>query len=156
LAQLSEARFCAVIARTGWKAGRILLLCAATPPAFAECDWREDFVGRGLDGFGYALTVHDDGSASQRYVGGRFVEAGGQTVNRLARWNGALWERLGSGSLNSVNGEVYALAEFDDGSGKALYATGAFLNSGELQTQRIAKWQRSEASQFAIGFEAGE
>jgi hypothetical protein len=62
-----------------------------------------------------ALTAFDDGSGPALYAGGDFTIAGGSGANRIARWDGASWAPLGSGT--SV---VRALAVVDDGSGPAL------------------------------------
>ncbi len=52
-------------------------------------------------------------------IGGRFQLAGGQQVNRIARWDGSNWQPMGVGFNNEVralavyNGELYAAGIFD-------------------------------------------
>ena len=45
-----------------------------------------------------ALTVFDDGGGPALYAGGGFATAGGLTANNIARWDGASWTQLGSGT----------------------------------------------------------
>jgi hypothetical protein len=93
-----------------------------------------------------ALTVFDDGSGPALYAGGDFATAGGVTVNRIARWDGASWSGLtGSGGVG-VNGQVRALTVFDDGTGPALYVGGDFTTAGGVTVDRIAKWDGSNWS----------
>lgn len=78
----------------------------------------------------YALAVHDagDGAGPALYAGGQFVVREGDGPRRygVARWDGGRWRAVGEG----VDGTVYALASFDDGSGPRLYAAG--LSNGTL------------------------
>jgi len=94
-----------------------------------------------------ALAVFDDGDGPALYAAGAFISAGGVTVNRVARWDGALWSALGSG----MSSEVYALAVFDDGTGEALYAGGAFGTAGGVPAGRIARWNGSSWSAVGSG-----
>ena len=78
------------------------------------------------------------------YVGGLFSSAnsGGPTVNvkNIAKWNGANWSGMGTGSLTGVDNWVYALSV----KGDELYVGGAFqsvLTSGaSIEANRIVKW----------------
>jgi hypothetical protein len=79
----------------------------------------------------YALTV----SGNNVYVGGDFKTAGGQSANRLARWDGSAWHALGAG----VNNIVYALAAI----GSNVYAGGRFDQAGGLAASRLARWNGS-------------
>ncbi len=84
-----------------------------------------------------ALTVFDDGSGPALYAGGWFTTAGGNSANRIARWDGDTWSALDSSGMNDA---VYALTVFDDGSGAALYAGGCFTAAGGNSANRIAQW----------------
>jgi RHS repeat-associated protein len=82
-----------------------------------------------------ALAVHDDGSGPRLYAGGKFTLSGKQSVNYVARWNGASWEQVGS----NLGGQVLTLAVADLGSGPALYAGGLFTSSNGVTLNRIAR-----------------
>jgi hypothetical protein len=114
-------------------------------------------LGSGMSGgtptYVGALTVFDDGSGSALYAGGNFTSAGGVAANYIARWNGSSWSTLGSG-MSAAPGyppAVAALTAFDDGSGPALYAGGAFTASGGVATNYIAKWNGSSWSALGSG-----
>ena len=90
-------------------------------------------LGAGLTGFpGYlpfmggvptqveSLCLHDDGSGIALYAGGAWTAAGGQACRGLARWDGSAW----TGMTPDFEGEVSAMASFDDGSGPALFICG--------------------------------
>jgi hypothetical protein len=94
-------------------------------------------LGSGVNGSVFALLGFDDGSGPALYAGGLFTTAGGIVVNRIARWNGASWSSLGVGT---VDGAVFALLAFDDGSGSALYAGGDFNAVGGVVGHHIARW----------------
>ncbi len=133
-----------MIGKMGWKAGGLLLaLFAATPPVLAECDWRDDFVGRGLNGFGYALVAHTDSNGASLYVGGGFT----QPASRVARWDGNAWHALGAG----LSDEVYALAFYDDGGGAKLYAGGRFNTSTGAPGNHVARWDGSNWQPLGAG-----
>jgi hypothetical protein len=82
------------------------------------------------------LAVFNDGSGPKLYAGGSFDTSGSVAVNRIARWNGSLWEGVGGG----IDGIVRALGVFDDGFGSALYAGGDFLSAGGTPSPRLARW----------------
>jgi hypothetical protein len=101
-------------------------------------------------GFVRAMTVFDDGSGPALYVAGTFTHAESTLVNYIARWDGTAWSALttegGGGLSRGVNGPVFALAVYDDGSGPALYVGGAFSMAGGMPAQRVAKWDGSSWS----------
>ena len=104
--------------------------------------------GNGMNGNVHALTVFDDGFGSALYAGGEFTTAGGVSALRVARWDGTSWTALGS-SGNGMNNWVEALVVFDDGSGPALYASGAFTAAGGIPATGLAKWHGTSWS--AVG-----
>jgi hypothetical protein len=84
-----------------------------------------------------ALAVYDDGGGPALYVGGSFTLAGGEIAHRIAKWDGRSWSNLGSG----MDGDVWVLSVFDDGSGgPELYAGGEFTTAGGITVNHIAKW----------------
>jgi hypothetical protein len=89
----------------------------------------------------FAMTTFNAGSGQALYVGGMFLQAGGQNASRIARWNGSQWSSIGGGVGNNDNASrVYALTVFDDGSGQALYAGGEFETAGGQNASSIARW----------------
>jgi trimeric autotransporter adhesin len=101
-----------------------------------------------------SLAVFDDGSGPALFMGGRFAVVDGVQVNRIAKWDGGTWSMLGSGVSGGFTlfpTAVDALAAFDDGSGPALYAGGAFTTAGGVAASRIAKWNGATWSPLGTG-----
>jgi hypothetical protein len=65
----------------------------------------------------------------------------------VAKWDGPGWTSLGTGT----NGQVYALAVYDDGSGPALYVGGIFTTAGGVAASRIARWDGVSWSALGAG-----
>jgi hypothetical protein len=101
-------------------------LCKWNGAAFSAVGTNTD-----INGYVYSLAF---GATGYLYVGGDFTNAGGDAnADRIARWNGASWESLGSGTNNTV----YGIVVF---SGK-VYASGYFTTAGGLTlTDRVAVW----------------
>ncbi|MBI5363185.1 MAG: hypothetical protein HZA53_08400 [Planctomycetes bacterium] len=53
----------------------------------------------------------------------------------IERFHGQTWTSLGQ-----VNGQVWGLVAFDDGTGPALFAGGGFTQIGGVSANRLAKW----------------
>ncbi|MCY2961532.1 MAG: hypothetical protein NTY35_15320 [Planctomycetota bacterium] len=105
----------------------------------------------GVNGTVHALVIYDDGSGAALYLGGAFTaQTAGATLSRIARWNGTSYSALGSG----MNGDVWALRAFDDGSGTKLYAAGAFTTAGGVPVQRVARFDGATWSPVGAGFDA--
>jgi hypothetical protein len=77
------------------------------------------------------------------YAAGNFATAGGSPAANIAKWNGSVWNPLGSG----VNATVLALA-WD---GANLYAGGGFTMAGGAPANRIALWNGSVWSPLGAG-----
>jgi len=77
------------------------------------------------------------------YVGGNFDEAGGNTANRIATWNGTNWDTLGSGTSGFV--EAIATTPSD------IFIGGNFALAGGTTVNRIAKWNKTNSSWEALG-----
>jgi hypothetical protein len=92
-------------------------------------------------GIVYALVV----SGSDLYVGGNFVQAGGNAANSVAKWDGTNWSAVGTG----MNGSVSALAVF----GTDLYAGGVFTMAGGNPANHIARWNSGNWSALASGMD---
>ena len=108
-------------------------------------------LGSGMSGGGVgALTVFDDGSGPALYATGSFLQAGGVSANRIAKWDGTQWSALGSG-LGGTFPFLRALAVFDDGTGAALYAGGYLTTAGGVTVNSIAKWDGARWARLGIG-----
>jgi hypothetical protein len=76
----------------------------------------------GLNGSGFRYVNCFTEYNGNVVVGGRFLTAGGTTVNHVAIWNGTSWEAMGNGVATFVktlivyNGELYAGLEASTGS----------------------------------------
>ncbi len=136
-----------------YAAGGFLTAGGASANKIAKLDGSQWLpLGAGIgpgNGTVWALTVFDDGTGTALYAGGDFISAGGEVVNRIARWNGAAWSSVGGGM---GGGEVRgAMIVFDDGSGPALYVGGDFTTAGGTRANRIAKWDGEQWSPLGSG-----
>jgi hypothetical protein len=117
--------------------------------------WLPGFGLPGMNGEIRALAVFDDGSGSgpALYAGGDFTTADGVPANRIARWDGMSWSSVATGPENGVNGPVWDLTVFDDGSGAgpALVAGGDFTTAGGVPANRIATWNGTSWSSLGTG-----
>jgi hypothetical protein len=102
-----------------------------------------------------AMAVFDDGSGTALYTGGYVFTALGAPYH-IARWDGTSWDSLGEGLANAfeVTAPIRALGSFDDGSGAALFAGGAFAAPGVGGT-RIARWDGASWSALGSGASNG-
>ncbi len=131
------------------------------PDCGEELGWLPGFELPGVNGSVFALATFDDGRGTgpALYAGGMFATADGVSASRIARWDGQYWTALkstrGSESNDGVDGAVYALCVFDDGSGPALYAGGSFLTAGGLPAKRVARWDGVSWSSLGTGPENG-
>jgi hypothetical protein len=92
-----------------------------------------------------ALTVFD----GDLIVGGQFRQAGGVTVNHVARWDGSEWWPLtGSAGTGLDVPSVWDLTVF----GGALIVAGGFGQAGGIAANGIARWTGSAWSTLGNGF----
>ena len=105
-----------------------------------DASWDDRFLVGGVDDSVEAIAV----SGTDVYVGGHFVAVNDLVVNHIAKWDGASWSALDSGT----NDWVLALAV--DGSGN-LYAGGYFTTAGGESANRIAKWNGTSWSALGSG-----
>jgi len=89
-----------------------------------------------------AMGVYDDGTGSgdSLYIGGQFVLVGGQSISRIAQYDGSAWSSLGSGLSAGQFDGAFALHVFDDGQGRALFVGGGFTTAGGQPANSIAQW----------------
>lgn len=97
-------------------------------------------VGAGFNGTCYSVAIHP--TTGDLYAAGSFddLQGGiGNTLNRLARWDGANWHTMGGGP-GLFDGGAGGLAITKDGS--TIYFSGSFtLEFGTMQTlDRIAQY----------------
>jgi len=103
-----------------------------------------------LFGDALALSTGLDGSI---YAGGDFTKAGGDSVNRIAKWDPAaeIWSAPGAETepeTPGLNGEVMVLTTAADGS---IYAGGVFTTAGGNAANRVAKWNPMSETWSALG-----
>jgi hypothetical protein len=108
-------------------------------------------IGPGYTGVARAFAADASSGAHALYVGGSFNYAGGILAANIARFDPhtSQWSALSGGA----DGDVDALAMFDDGTGPALYAAGAFNNVGGVTAHRIARWNGSGWSTLGSGLD---
>lgn len=97
-------------------------------------------LGLGVTGRVNALAVIGEPGGPVLYAGGAFSHAGNKVAPRIARWDGQEWSSPGGGLSGGNDPEVHALAVFDDGGGRALYAGGNFTFGSGQAVDRIARW----------------
>ncbi|HRQ74426.1 MAG TPA: immunoglobulin domain-containing protein [Phycisphaerales bacterium] len=114
-----------------------------------------DVAGGVTGGEVRAMTVFDDGAGPALFVGGTFSSAGSVSARRVAKWDGKAWSALSSG-MTGTPLSVDALAVFNDGSGSALFATGAFATAGGVAVANIAKWNGAAWSALGSGITGGK
>ncbi|MBK7644633.1 MAG: hypothetical protein IPJ19_16595 [Planctomycetes bacterium] len=110
------------------------LHCASWTPS----GWSRIANGQGLAGRPNAFALFDDGSGSgaDLYAAGESNYPG--SAGRVRHWDGAEWTDVGA----DFGGPVLALASFDDGSGRALYAAGRSATSGNFASRwNGSAWQ---------------
>lgn len=111
--------------------------------------------GTGTNGLVRGVTAWDpDGAGPQNALlvaGGAFTSVDGMLAQRLAAWNGASWETLGTG----VDNTVQCITTWDpDRAGPQnalLIAGGFFANAGGVSANRIAAWNGSAWQPFGTG-----
>lgn len=92
----------------------------------------------------YVAAVFDDGTGPELIVRGRITLPGASSESRMAKWDGTTWTGFGGGI---VQGNVWSMDAYDDGSGPALFVGGEVLDlPGISQHQGVAKWDGSSWS----------
>jgi hypothetical protein len=90
-------------------------------------------MGEGTDDEVYSLRSTSAGL----FVGGRFVVAGGEVVNGIARWQSGNWTGLGSGVSGGDPWTSVDALHAHDG---RLYLGGNFTGAGDKLSDYIARW----------------
>mgnify|MGYP000986779643 CR=1 FL=1 len=81
---------------------------------------------------------------SDLYAGGSFTSAGGQPINRIARWDGTAWHPVGGGG---VNNQVFALASWNGD----LIVGGVFTTVDGSPLPNLARWDVDGGGWSALG-----
>lgn len=104
-------------------------------------------LGAGLSRTGnrtivHALEVFEEAGGAVLYAGGSFTHAGGAPADRLAKWNGEVWESAVAPFLFSPSlAPVRALQSYDAGGGPGLFVGGEFrVTTGGLTTTGLIRW----------------
>ncbi len=92
------------------------------------------------------LATFDDGGWPMLFAGGDFDLAGGRTVGKIARWDGAAWSPLSSPTGHGLGSAATALAVYDGGGGPEVIAGGTFAGVGEIPASAVAAWNGSSWS----------
>ena len=103
-----------------------------------------DFTPLGGTILGGVQILHALGSfGGQPVMGGSFTSVGGTPAANIARWDGAAWQALGTGT----NGSVNAIHE----AGGLLYVGGIFQQAGGQPASNIAVWNGAGWSALGAG-----
>ncbi|TWT43881.1 hypothetical protein RAS1_02810 [Phycisphaerae bacterium RAS1] len=118
----------------------------------------------GFGGTVRALTTWDPDGAGpqprQLIAGGDFLGSGSTTLNRIARWDGAVWQPMDMGFDGNFVTGVYSLIAWDpDGTGplsERLIAGGNFAATpGGTTVGRVAMWDGAAWQPMGAGFVNG-
>ena len=81
---------------------------------------------------------------SELYAAGSFTQVDGNTINGIARWDGASWHPLGTG----VSPHANFFIEYNN----ELYVTGSITTAGGISVSNIARWSGTEWNDVGSGF----
>lgn len=106
----------------------------------------------GVNGPVTALATYDDGSGNALYVGGLFSTADSSTlVSNIAKWDGAAWSALGSGTNSQVRSLTQFDIDFDGPIDPVLAVGGDFILAGGVTANRIATWNGTSWAALGSG-----
>ena len=92
----------------------------------------------------YDMLPADLGDGEKLYLAGNWDSIGGQTVSGLAWYDGTGFGVWGTGAgIDAFGGFspfVARLADWDDGSGRAIYACGRFLGIDNASSENVARY----------------
>lgn len=111
-------------------------------------------TGQGLDKGILSLAECTVAGQKSLYAGGVFRHVGSAAADRIARFDGSSWSPLGAGITGANPGsaaEVDAIAEFNDGTGPAVYAAGSFAMAGGTSAANIARWNGTSWAPLGSG-----
>ena len=79
------------------------------------------------------LSLLSDSLNNSIFAGGSFDTADGNPCNRIAQWNGANWDTIGTGLSN---GNVNTMTIYNN----MLYTGGSFTNAGNKIRKFLTRW----------------
>ena len=106
--------------------------------------WQSLGSGMGYYPYGPGSVMALTGYNSDLIAGGEFTTAGGVSCSNIARWNGTVWQPLGTGIYGSW---VAALAVYDGD----LIVGGAFSQAGGVPCSQIASWDGTVWKALGLG-----
>jgi hypothetical protein len=115
------------------------LLFLLIPASLGAQNWRA-FSNFSPDDFVVDMVVYEN----ELYVCGFFKKVGLRHVNHIAKWNGVIWEPLGTG----LDDWAHSMLVTDDG----LYVTGYFTHADGIRVDHIAKWDGDNWHSVGRGF----
>ncbi|GAB4298035.1 MAG: hypothetical protein Kow0068_22050 [Marinilabiliales bacterium] len=102
--------------------------------------WDDQFTsGNSPDNYVNAIA-YDNGEI---YIGGEFINAGGNACNYLTVWDGSSWQNLGGG----VNGKINTIFLLNNN----IYIGGNFNLAGTTSVSNIAYWDGSQWNDLGGG-----
>ncbi|MEQ9095359.1 MAG: GC-type dockerin domain-anchored protein [Phycisphaerales bacterium] len=141
--------------RASRAAAALIALAAGTSAAAQHCKptWDGPIGRPGISGIVRVLADYDGDGGRVLVAGGSFTLAGGQPAGNIAQWDGECWSSLEPRLEPGLDGDVEALAVYDDGTGPALYAGGLFTRAGIVDAASIARWDGQSWSGVGGGIE---
>src|SRR5690606_6787394 len=122
-----------------------LILCDSL--TMAQCEtWQP--AGAGINNGGVAALAVYNG---ELIAGGDFTQAGGKTVNYIARWDGTEWQPFVSDGQIGTNSYVYAFTIYQGD----LIVGGNFSAAGGQTAWYIARWDGKQWHPFVSGGQNG-
>jgi hypothetical protein len=79
---------------------------------------------------------------------GQFTSIGGVAANRLAEWDGSVWQALTSSGMDDTVRDLLVIP------GSVVYAVGDFTIAGSVTACRVAKWDGADLSSVGSGMDA--
>lgn len=141
-----------------------MLLAAAAAPALGQnCELHFEAVApfQPFDFGVEALRVMDVGAGGELFIGGHFTNIGATEFNKVARFNGESFQPLGLGLHPYVENfigccsKAFTFAQFDDGSGPAVFVGGDFVTSWDnfpnSALLSVSRWRPATGAWESLG-----
>ncbi len=114
---------------------------AVASPYLAAWDGSQWSSVVSLDGPVLRVETVQIGATRHLAISGPFQHVGGVPIPDLALWDGTTWTGVAQLPPHPpVEPFVTALATYDDGNGRAMYASGRFTTAGGVAVNHIGRW----------------